>query len=286
MIPGEFEYFAPRSLKEALDLLVSKPDAKLLAGGMSLIPALKHRLVSPATVIDLGRIAGLDGIAERAGRVGIGALATHAAVASSPALASLPLFAEAGRVLGDRQVRNRGTFGGSLVHADPAADWTAVFLALGGEAVATGPRGERLIPSAEFFTGMLATALRGDEILTEVRLAPPPPRSGTAYEKLRHPASGFAIVGIAAQVSVDRAGRCEAAALGVTGANAVPFRAASVEARLRGQPLEDATLRRLCANVEEVDPLEDIHASGDYRRHLVSVYMRRALLRAGARARA
>jgi carbon-monoxide dehydrogenase medium subunit len=285
MIPGEFEYVAPRSLKEATDLLATRRDAKLLAGGMSLIPALKHRLATPATLIDLGRIPGLDGIAVRGGRVAIGALATHAALARAPELASLPLFADAGRVLGDRQVRNRGTFGGSLVHADPAADWTAVFLALGGEAVAVGPRGERVIPSGEFFTGMLTSALRPDEILTEVRL-PAAARGGTAYEKLRQPASGFAIVGIAAQVALDGAGRCEAVALGVTGANAVPFRAASLEARLRGESLDDATLRRLCANVDELDPLEDIHASADYRRHLVSVFARRALLRAASRARA
>ncbi len=286
MIPGEFEYHAPHSLDEAVKLLAGSPDTKVLAGGMSLIPAVKHRLAAPRALVDLGRVPGLEAIEERRGRIALGARVTHAAIARSRDLGSLPILAETARVIGDPQVRNRGTLAGSLVHADPAADWPAVFLALDGEVTAVGPRGERTIPAASFFTSMLSSAVRADEIVTEVRLAPQRTRAGAAYEKFRQPASGFAIVGVAAQVVLDRRGRCEAASVAVTGANPVPFRAVGLEARLRGLELSDTALRTACAAVDEVDPLDDIHASADYRRHLVSVLARRALLRAAERARA
>ncbi len=284
MIPGEFEYHAPTSLEQAVKLLAG-PDTKVLAGGMSLIPAVKHRLAAPRALVDLGRVPGLEGIEERRGRIAFGARVTHAAIGRARELAALPIFAETARVIGDPQVRNRGTLAGSLVHADPAADWPAVFLALDGEVTAVGPKGERTIRSGDFFAGMLTSAVRPDEIVTEVRISPERSRAGAAYEKVRQPASGFAIVGVAAQVVVDRKGRCDAAQVAVTGANAVPFRASGLEARLRGAELDDAGLRKACAQVDEVDPLEDIHASGDYRRHLVSVLARRALLRAAERAR-
>jgi carbon-monoxide dehydrogenase medium subunit len=286
MIPGEFEYHAPRSLEQAVKLLAAAEDTKVLAGGMSLIPALKHRLATPRALVDLARIPGLDGIEERRGRISLGARATHAEIGRARELAALPIFAETARVIGDPQVRNRGTLAGSLVHADPAADWPAVFLALDGEVTALGPRGERTLRAGEFFTSMLTSAVRPDEIVTQVRLSPERSRAGSAYEKLRQPASGFAIVGVAAQVVLDRRGRCERASVAVTGANPVPFRAASLEAKLSGAELAPAPLRAACAAVEEVDPLDDIHASADYRRHLVSVLACRALLRAAERARA
>jgi carbon-monoxide dehydrogenase medium subunit len=286
VIPAEFEYHAPHSLDLAVKLLAGAADVKVLAGGMSLIPALKHRLAAPRALVDLARVPGLDGIEERRGRFALGARVTHAAIGCSRALAGVPIFAETARLIGDPQVRNRGTLAGSLVHADPAADWPAVFLALGGEVAAVGPRGERTIPASEFFTSLLTTAVRADEIVTEVRVAPERSRAGAAYEKLRQPASGFAIVGVAAQVVLDRRGRCEAASVAVTGANAVPFRASSLEAKLRGAELSDGALRAACAAVDEVDPLDDIHASAEYRRHLVSVLARRAILRAAERARA
>jgi carbon-monoxide dehydrogenase medium subunit len=286
VIPGEFEYHAPRSLADAVKLLAGADGTKVLAGGMSLIPAVKHRLATPRALVDLARVPGLEGIEERRGRLAFGARVTHAAIARARELFAFPILAETARVIGDPQVRNRGTLAGSLVHADPAADWPAVFLALSGEVTAVGPRGERTIPAAQFFASMLTSAVRADEIVTEVRLAPERSRAGAAYEKLRQPASGFAIVGVAAQVVLDRRGRCEAASVAVTGANPVPFRAESLEARLRGAEPSQAALRDACARVEEVDPLEDIHASADYRRHLVSVLARRALLRAAERARA
>lgn len=286
MIPAEFDYAAPRSLREAQERLAGTPGAKVLAGGMSLIPAMKHRLAQPPLLVDLGFLPELGGVEERRGKVRIGARATHAAVGRAPELAEIPVFAEAARVIGDRQVQGRGTFGGSLVHADPAADWPALFLALGGEATAVGAKGKRTIPAEEFFRGMLTSALAADEILTEVRLEVGRKRCGTAYQKVRQPASGFAVVGVAAQVRVDRKGRCEEAALGVTGVNPVPFRARSVEARLAGRELDEAAIREACASVEEADPLEDPYASADYRRHLLSVHAARALARALERARA
>jgi carbon-monoxide dehydrogenase medium subunit len=287
MIPGEFDYFAPSSVKEALELLGHHPDSKVLGGGMSLIPALKHRLSAPTALIDLGRIRGLDGISARGGRIAIGGRTTHAALAASPELAGVHAIGETAGAIGDVQVRNRGTIGGSLVHADPAADWPALFLALDGEAQVSGPRGERSIPAAEFFTGMLASAVERDEVLTEVRLAAPPARSGTAYAKMRQPASGFAIVGAAALLVLDARGRIERAALGITGVNPLPFRAASLEAALVGQSAADgAQLRRLAARIEEADPLDDLHASAEYRAHLVGVFAARALGAAAARAAA
>jgi len=284
MIPDNFEYAAPRSLKEALELLGRKPDAKLLGGGMSLIPALKHRLAATSLLVDLGRVPDLEGVSEKRGRISIGARTTHAALAIPGALADVHVIHETAGAIGDVQVRNRGTIGGSLVHADPAADWPASFLALDGEAVVVGPKGERTIPAAQFFTGMLASAPKHDEVLTEVRLSAERKRAGTAYVKLRQPASGFAIVGVAACVTLDRRGRIEHAAVAVTGSNPVPFRAAALEKRLVGQTPDAATLRPLCARVEEADPMDDLHASVAYRAHLVGVFALRALVAAGARA--
>ena len=286
MIPAEFEYRRPGTVAEAVALLAASPDAKLLAGGMSLIPALKHRLLQPSVVVDIGGIGGLDGIAERRGRMTIGARATHAELLRSEALADAPVMAEVARVIGDVQVRNRGTIGGSLVHADPAGDWPALFLALDGEAVVASPRGERAIPASEFFAGMLTSALADDELLTEVRLELPRKRAGASYTKMRQPASGFALVGVAALLATDRKGRIERAAIAVTGVNPVPFRARSVEKKLAGVELNDATLEAALASIEELDPMGDIHASPEYRAHLTGVYAARSLRRAYQRARA
>jgi carbon-monoxide dehydrogenase medium subunit len=286
MIPQDFEYFAPRSLREAVDLLARNPDAKLLGGGMSLIPALKHRLQTPAALVDLGRVSDLEGVSERRGKIAIGGRTTHRALVAPGELADVHAVQETAASIGDVQVRNRGTIGGSLVHADPAADWPALFLALDGEAVVTGARGERTIAAAQFFTGMLQSAVRRDEVLTAVHLTVERKRAGTAYRKLRQTASGFAVVGVAAQVTLDRRGRIERAAVGVTGVNPVPFRAAALEKRLAGESPELASLQRLCARIEEADPMEDLHASGPYRAHLVGVFAARALFAAAQRAAA
>ncbi len=286
MIAQDFEYFAPKTVREALDLLARNSDAKLLGGGMSLIPALKHRLQTPAALVDLGRVPGLDGVSEKRGVISIGGRATHASLAVPGDLADVHVIHEAAGSIGDVQVRNRGTIGGSLVHADPAADWPAVFLALDGEAVVAGARGERTVAASQFFTGMLQSAVKRDEVLTEVRLTVERKRAGTAYVKLRQSASGFALVGVAAHVSLDRKGRIERATVGVTGVNPVPFRAAALEKRLAGESHDAANLRKLCARIEEADPTEDLNATAAFRTHLVGVYAARALAAAASRAAA
>lgn len=286
MIPAEFDYVAPATLDEAVRALAATPGAKLLAGGMSLVPALKHRLASPPLLVDLGRVPGLAGVEARGGALRIGARTSHAALLASEAARALPVLADAARVIGDVQVRSRGTFGGSLVHADPAGDWPAVFLALGGEARLAGPKGERRVAAGDFFIGMLTSAAARDEVLTEVTLPLPGARAGSAYRKLRQLASGFAIVGVAAAVELDARGRIARAALGVTGVNPVPFRARSVEARLAGREPTPEALRAACVEVDEADPMEDLHAGADYRRALLSVLVVRALADACERAAA
>ena len=286
MIPADLDYRSPASLDEALTILAATPEAKVLGGGMSLLPALKHRLVQPAALVDLGRIPGLGGVALRDGQVVIGGCATHSAVLASAAAKALPVLREAGEQIGDLQVRNRGTFAGSLVHADPAADWPAVFLALEGEAEVAGRNGRRTVAAGEFFTGMMTSAVAADEILTEVRLSAGGPRSGSAYGKLRQPASGFALVGVAANVQLDGNGRIAALRVGVTGVNAVPFRATSLEERLAGQMPDRGTIRGACEAPPEADAMEDLHASAEYRLHLLTVIAARTLARACERAAA
>lgn len=284
MIPAEFRYEAPRTLKQAVTLLRGCSGAKVLAGGMSLIPALKHRLVTPSMLVDIGRIDGLAGIEVQRGTVSLGTRVTHDAVTRSPDLAAHPAIVETAAAVGDVQVRNRGTVGGSVVHADPAGDWPALFLALEGAAQVVGPSGERTIPAGRFFRGMLTSALEPGEILTRITLLPERRRAGAAYRKFRQTASGFAIVGVAAQVVRDRRGRCERATLAVTGVNPMPLRIESVEQRLTGSDLDDASLAVACEDMAELEPMEDGHAGADYRRHLASVLARRALAAARDRA--
>jgi carbon-monoxide dehydrogenase medium subunit len=285
VIPAEFDYVAPLTLDEATRALAESPGAKVLAGGMSLIPAMKHRLLQPARLVDIARITELDGVDEKRGRVRIGARTLHADLVAHPQLADHPIFGETASVIGDVQVRNRGTIGGSLVHADPAADWPAVFLALDGEATLVGASGKRTVGAEDFFVGMLTSAAGEGDILTGVELHLERGRAGAAYAKLRQRASGFAVVGVAAQVVSDRRGRIDVASIGVTGVNAVPFRAHSLEARLRAAE-PGADLRTLCSGAEEADPMEDLHASAEYRRHLLGVFAARAVQRAWERARA
>jgi carbon-monoxide dehydrogenase medium subunit len=284
MIPAEFDYAAPRSLDEAVRLLAGTEGAKVLGGGMSLLPALKHRLSAAPLLVDLGRVPGLDGIAVAGGRIRIGGRATHAAVMAHPDLARVHVFREAGEVLADPQVRNRGTLGGSLVHADPAADWPAVFVALGGEAKLVSTKGSRTDTADDFFQSLMTSAVQEGEILSEVSFPLPGAKTGTAYSKLRQPASGFAIVGVAACVRAERTGVIDELRVGVTGVNGVPFRARSLEAKLSGKAVSGPALRALCSEVAEADPLDDMHASADYRRHLLGIYAARTFERAIQRA--
>jgi carbon-monoxide dehydrogenase medium subunit len=279
MFPASFEYARPASLEEAISLLrASRGEAKLLAGGHSLLPLMKLRLAEPARLIDIGRLTDLAYIRGRDGEVAVGALTTHHTLETSDELRRLaPVVAEAAALIGDVQVRNRGTIGGSLAHADPAADLPAVVLALGAQLVARGPNGQRVIAADDFFVDLLTTALQPDEVLVEVRLPAAQAGTGAAYRKFEHPASGYAVVGAAAMVRLAGEG-IAAARVALTGVGARPYRARGVEDALRGKAptpevLADAARRA----TEGIEVTGDLHASPDYRAHLAAVYARRAL---------
>lgn len=283
MIPKAFDYYAPASLKEAAKLLSRYgADAKLLAGGHSLIPLMKLRLAAPRYLIDLGRIPDLVYIKEIKGKIAIGAMTTYYNLESSELLAEkCPLLREAASVIGDVQVRNKGTIGGSLSHADPAADLPAAVLALDAELKTISAGGQRSIEARDFFVDMLTTALRQDEILAEIRVPVMPARSGAAYEKLPQKASGFAIVGVAAQITLDAKGNCREARVALTGVGTKPFRAARTEEALAGKKVDEKLIAEASALAADgIEPLEDIHASAEYRAEMARVYTRRALLRA------
>ncbi len=287
MIPAPFEYLRPGSVQEAIDLLRTHGDeARLLAGGHSLIPLLKLRLAAPRYLVDLGRITSLSYIREQGGTVCAGALTTHAEIEHSDLLKTrLPLLPEAASCIGDVQVRNRGTIGGSLAHAHPAADLAAAVLALDAEIQVCGPDGCRSVRAADFFTGMFSTALRADEVLVEIRIPLLPDGAGAAYLKAEDKASRFALVGVAAVVSLDGAGICRDARVAVTGVAARAFRARTAERALLGMRLDqDAIEAAARLVVEGAEPLSDLFASRDYRLHLARVYTARALQQAAAEA--
>ena len=283
MIPAAFDYLAPATLEEAIRALASHgEEAKFLAGGHSLLPLMKLRLASPTFLIDLGRIPGLGVISQEGDRILIGALATHYQIESSKLLREeCPLLPQTAGVIGDVQVRNRGTIGGSLAHADPAADMPGAILAVGAELHARGAQGERWIRAEDFFLGLMATALAPAEILTEVRVPVLSGRCGTAYLKAPQKASGFAIVGVAVSLKVNGAGLCGDIGVGVTGLDAKPFRAKRVEERLRGKKMTPGLIEEASSQVTVgIDPLEDIHASAEFRAHLARLYSARAILEA------
>ncbi|MFQ5926117.1 MAG: FAD binding domain-containing protein, partial [Terriglobia bacterium] len=280
MIPREFDYLAPKTLDEAVGLLERHgAEAKLLAGGHSLLPLMKLRLAAPRTLIDLGRVRELSSIREAGGRIAIGAMTTHAAIETSDLLRKrAPLLVETAAAIGDVQVRNRGTLGGAVAHADPAADYPAALLVLNAEFRAVSRKGERVIPASEFFVEMLTTALGPGEILAEVRFGGDPPHTGSAYKKLHQPASGFAIVGVAVRVVLGKRGRCSEARVGVTGVAVRPYRAANVESELWDKKLDAKTIARAALRAAEgVEPLSDLHASARYRAAMAEVFTRRAL---------
>lgn len=282
MIPAPFDHIAPATLEEAIRALASHgEEAKLLAGGHSLLPLMKLRLASPKLLIDLSKIPGLAGIRQEGDKIAIGALTTHYQIESSGLLKEkCPLLPETARVIGDVQVRNRGTIGGSLAHADPAADMPAAMLALGAEFQARGARGERLLKAEDFFLGLMSTALDAAEILTEIKIPILSGQCGAAYLKVPQKASGFALVGIAVWLQVE--GKiCRDIGVGVTGLGAKPFRATGVEQQLRGERLELASIEAASHEVTEgVDPLDDIHASAEFRAHLARLNTFRAIEKA------
>lgn len=280
MFPANFEYVAPKTLAEAVALVAQHGDgAKLLGGGHSLVPAMKLRLAQPRVLIDLGRVADLSYIREEGGQIRIGAMTTHYQLESSSLLRSCcSLLPETAAHIGDPQVRNKGTIGGSLAHADPAADWPAAILALRAEIVAVGTAGERVIPADDFFVDILTTVLRPDEIVREIRVPNPVPRTGHAYLKVRQPASGFAVVGVAASVSLAGDGTCVSAGVGITGVGPKPYRATNVESKLKGSKLDSASVSAAASEVAKgVDVNGDLYASAEYRTHLAQVYTRRAI---------
>ena len=288
MIPANFDYVAAKNLDEALSLLAkNKDNAKILAGGHSLIPAMKLRLAQPQLLIDLGRIKDLAYIKEEKGQLHIGAMTTHYEIESSERLQSIcPLLPETATHLGDVQVRNKGTIGGSLAHADPAADWPAAIIALSGELVAVSGKGERVIKADDFFVDLLTTALQPGEILREIRITPPTGKVGQSYVKVRQPASGFATVGIAVTLTKDAKGACQSAGVGVTGVAAKPYRERGVEQALKGSPLDAKTISSIAAHVAEgIDAISDLFTSAEYRKHLAKVYAKRAIETAAARAK-
>ena len=287
MIPASFDYIAAKSLDEAISLLAKhKDDAKLLAGGHSLLPAMKLRLMQPKVLIDLSRIKDLSYIKEEGGQLRIGAMTTHFQVETSDLLRrACPLLPETASHLGDMQVRNKGTIGGSLAHSDPAADWPAAILAAGAELVATSAKGDRVIKASDFFVEMLTTALQPGEVLREIRIPVGKGKVGQAYVKVRHPASGFAVVGVAVNLSID-GGKCQSAGVGITGVSPKAYRAANVENALKGASLDGKTLSAAAAHASDgVDVNSDLYASAEYRKQLAAVYTRRALETAGSRAK-
>ncbi|MBI2956724.1 MAG: xanthine dehydrogenase family protein subunit M [Acidobacteria bacterium] len=288
MIPRGFDYFSPQTLEEALALVAEHgAEAKLLAGGHSLLPMMKLRLAAPGVLIDLGRISDLRAIREEGEQIVIGAMTTHAEIEKSGLLRRrAPLLAEAAAEIGDVQVRNRGTLGGALAHADPAADYPAAVLALDAELTLVSQRGTRTVAAQDFFVDLLTTALEPGEILTEIRFAADGPRTGSAYLKLHQPASGFAIVGVATRVQLDSKGKCEATAVGVTGVAPKAYRATQVERALKGKALNERIIAQAAGKAAAgVEPLSDLHASARYRKAMAEVFTRRALALALERAR-
>jgi carbon-monoxide dehydrogenase medium subunit len=280
MIPSQFDYLAPQTLDEAVRLLGEHADeAKILAGGHSLIPAMKLRLAMPQILIDLGRIRDLSYIREEGDQIRIGAMTTYYEIESSERLREIcPLLSETAAQIGDVQVRNKGTIGGSLAHSDPAADLPAAIIALGAEMVAVGASGERVIKADDFFVDLMTTALEPGEILREIRV--PVPESGSlhAYAKMPQPASGFAVVGVAVNITRDQGGVCRAAGIGVTGVASKAYRATASEKALVGKSLDEQAIAAAAAVITDgISVNGDLFASEEYRKHLAEVYARRAL---------
>ncbi|MGE5217966.1 MAG: FAD binding domain-containing protein [Chloroflexota bacterium] len=288
MFPAKFGYVAARSIEEALELMIKHgEDGKLLAGGHSLIPAMKFRLQSPRMLIDLGTVPGLRGVRVDANQLVIGALTVHADVASSDLVRRhVPGLSDAASVIGDMQVRNRGTIGGSIAHADPAADLPVVLTALNASFIAHSPSGARTIEVDDFFIDFYTTALNANEILTEIRVPIPSSETGTAYAKLPHPASGYVVVSAGAMIARQASGTCVSARVAIGGLGSGPLRAISTEMELQGKPLTSQIVAAAATKAaEETDPVEDSYASAEYKQHVATVYARKAIEAAVERAK-
>jgi carbon-monoxide dehydrogenase medium subunit len=281
MIPSAFDYAAPDTVAEALSLLATaSDDVKLLAGGQSLIPVMKLRLADPAMVVDLGRIGELSGVRDDGDALLIGAMTTHHQVATDPLIAAhLPLLAKAAATVADPQVRHRGTFGGALVHADPAGDLPAPVLAAEATFILAGPNGERRVAVADFFQGYFTTAVDDGEILTHIRV-PKYTGWGAHYEKFTRVAQQWSIVSVAAMVRVEGSTIAEAR-IGLTNMASTPLRATAVEQALAGVPLTREAIATASAHAAEgTDPASDLNGDAAYRRHLAGVLTKRAVIAA------
>jgi len=289
MYPASFEYLRARGIDEAIEWLRRYgDDAKLLAGGQSLVPMMKLRVARPKYLIDIHRIGALNYIREDGGSVHVGAMTRHVQIEDSPLIGEkLPILREAASAIGDAQVRNRGTIGGGLVEADPSGDYGAVVLALNAEMKCISPRGERVISAADFFTFAYTTALQSDEILTEVILPIPQNRSAGAYLKLERVAGDFAIASAAVQLSLDSNDACNRIGIGVTGAGTVPQQALSVEILLRGKKITPELIDEAGRLIQEgAEPIEDLRGSAAYKKKALSAILRRAIAESLRRAEA
>jgi carbon-monoxide dehydrogenase medium subunit len=288
MIPDRFEYFAPKTVAEAVGLLQTHgSEAKALAGGHSLIPLMKLRLAAPRYVVDLNGISGMAYMREADGVLRIGAMTRHADLETSDLIRSrYPLLADTARVISDPLVRNMGTIGGSLAHADPAGDWGAAMLAARATVIATGPRGERTVTIDDLFVDTFATSLEPNEILTEIRVPRPPARGGGAYLKLERKVGDFAIAAVGASVVLDSRGACESVGIGLCNVGSTSLRAKRAEETLRGQKPDDAAIARTAkAAADESNPFTDLRGPADYKRDMVRVLTARALRLAVQRAK-
>src|SRR5215831_1452257 len=287
MIPASFDYHAPKTLSEAVGLLERyRDEAKVLSGGQSLLPLLKLRLAQVAHVVDIGRVPGLEYLKEEKGFLKIGGRTRESTLERSELIrGKYPILADTAAVIADPLVRNLATVGGNLAHGDPANDHPATMLALGAVVVATGPKGERTIPIEKFFTGLFETALERDEILTEIRVPVPPPRSGGAYVKLERKVGDFATVGAAAQVTLGAGGECVRVGIGLTNAGLTPIKATDAEKFLQGKKPDEATIAEAAQRAAAAtDPSPDRRGTVEYKTEMARVLTARALKRAVARA--
>jgi carbon-monoxide dehydrogenase medium subunit len=279
MIPGSFEYYAPRSLSDAVKYLSEhKDDVKILSGGQSLLPLMKMRLSKPGYIVDIGRISGLDSITEEGDNLIIGALVTHAQIENSELLKQkCPLLPQTATTIADVQVRNRGTIGGSIAHADPAGDWPPAVLALDSEIKVAGPGGERWVKCDDFFLGLLMSVLKPDEVVTAIKV-PITGNDKTAYLKAAPRSSGFAVVGVAVRMALEASAVCSQIALGITGITDKAFRAERVETMLAGRKLDTQLIEAAAGEAtRNIDVIQDINGSSEYRAHLTQVYVARAI---------
>ena len=287
MIPPAFEYLRPATIPEAIALLEQYgEDAKILSGGQSLIPMMKLRIARPAYLVDINRITGLSYVKEEGGFLKIGGLTREAELEASPLIhAKYPILVDTAHVIADPQVRNLATVAGNLAHGDPANDHPATMLALGAQVVATGARGERIIPIEEFFLSLFSTALQQGEILTEIRIPVPPAHSGGAYFKLERKVGDFATAAVAAQVTLDEKGAVQKVGIGLTNVGATPIKAKKAEDFLRGKKLDAANIAQAAQSAaDEAQPSSDLRGPAEYKKGLVKELAKRSLSRAAERA--